>query len=69
MIKKMNNKTPLAIIVGAVIIAISIFIVFSNTPNAQLIKSCKKIVDQLSNVQRGTAAGEIVMTRCLNGQL
>ena len=69
MIKNMNNKTPLAIVVGAVIIAISIFIVFSNTPNAQLIKSCKKIVDQLGNVQRGTVAGEMVMTRCLNGQL
>ena len=66
--KKKDNRIPIAIVVGAVIIAISIYVVYSNTPQAQLMKSCKNIVKNLNFEKNSTEEG-IVMTACLNGDL
>ena len=68
MMKKKNNLIPIAIIVGAIMISISIYYIYENTPQAQLMKSCKKIVKQLG-FEKGTMQAELVLTKCLNGQL
>ena len=67
-ISEKNNKVPLAIIIGAVIIAASIFFVYNSTPQAQLMKSCKKITKALSKNHDSTSR-QLIMTYCLNGQL
>ena len=66
--KKKNNLTPIAIIVGAIIISISIYYVYENTPQALMMKSCKKIVKDLG-FTKGSIEAELVLTKCLNGQL
>tara|TARA_B100000579_G_C22705002_1_gene791638 strand:- start:780 stop:986 length:207 start_codon:yes stop_codon:yes gene_type:complete len=63
-----DNKIPIAIVVGALIIAISIYVVYSNTPQAQLMKSCKNIIKNFNFKKNSTEEG-IVMTACLNGEL
>ena len=66
--KKKNNLIPIAIIVGALMVSISIYYVYENTPQAQMMKSCKKIVIELG-FKKGTVQAELVLTKCLNGQL
>ena len=66
--KKKNNLTPIAIIVGAIIISISIYYVYDNTPQAQMMKSCKNIVKTLGFAKNSVEAG-LVMTKCINGEL
>ena len=66
--KKKNNLIPIAIIVGALMVSISIYYVYENTPQAQMMKSCKKIVKELG-FKKGTVQAELVLTKCLNGQL
>ena len=66
--KKKNNLIPIAIIVGAIMVSISIYYVYENTPQAQMMKSCKKIVKELG-FKKGTMEAELVLTKCLNGQL
>ncbi len=68
MMKKKNNLIPIAIIVGAIMISISIYYIYENTAQAQMMKSCKKIVKQLG-FEKGTMQAELVLTKCLNGQL
>ena len=68
MMKKKNNLIPIAIIVGAIMISISIYYIYENTPQAQMMKSCKKIVKQLG-FEKGTMQAQLVLTKCLNGQL
>ena len=68
MMNKKNNLIPIAIIVGAIMISISIYYIYENTPQAQMMKSCKKIVKQLG-FEKGTMQTELVLTKCLNGQL
>ena len=68
-INQKDNRVPLAIIVGAVIIAASILFVYNSTPQAQLMKSCKKITKNLSKNHTDSTSGQLIMTYCLNGQL
>ena len=68
MMKKKNNLIPIAIIVGAIMISTSIYYIYENTPQSQMMKSCKKIVKQLG-FEKGTMQAELVLTKCLNGQL
>ena len=66
--KTKNNLTPIAIIVGAIIISISIYFVYDNTPQAQMMKSCKNIIKNLGFAKNSVEA-ELVMTKCINGEL
>ena len=66
--KNKNNFTPIAIIVGAIIISVSIYYVYDNTPQAQMMKSCKKIIKTLGFTKNSMEA-ELVMTKCINGEL
>ena len=66
--KEKNNLTPIAIIIGAIIISISIYYVYDNTPQVQMMKSCKNIIKKLGLTKNSMEAG-LVMTRCINGEL
>ena len=64
--RKDNNKTFFAIIIGSLIIAASIYLVYSNSSDAILSKKCKKFVSKLSNKNPATEA--FAFSKCLKGE-
>ncbi len=66
--KKINsdNKTFLAIIIGSLIIASTIYFVFSNTPEALISKKCKELAKKHGGGQIETQT--MIISRCLAGK-
>ena len=63
---KKDNKIFFAIIIGAAIIAFSIFQTFNNKPEAILSKKCKKMVNSLNTNDPATEA--VIFQKCITGQ-
>ena len=64
--KKENNKIFFAIIIGSLIIASSIFLVYSNSSDAILTKKCKQFVSTLANKNPATEA--YAFSKCVKGE-
>ena len=63
---KKENKIFFAIIIGATIIAFSIFQTFNNKPEAILSKKCKAMVKSLKSTDAASEA--IIFQKCITGQ-
>ena len=61
-----ENKTFLAIIIGSIIIASTIYFVFSNTPGALIAKKGKEMAKKQSGGHIEKEA--IIISRCLAGK-
>ena len=64
--KKQDNKSFFAIIIGSIIIAATIYFVYSNSSDATLTKKCKELSKQLS--KKTPSLETMIFSRCINGQ-
>ena len=64
--EKKDYKIFFAIIIGAAIIAFSIFLTSNNKPEAILSKKCKKMVNSLNTSDPATEA--VIFQKCITGQ-
>lgn len=65
---KKEKSNQAAIIIGAIIIALSIIYVYNQTPGAILSKQCKKMVRELGMEGQGIVESQIY-SKCLNGKM
>jgi len=65
--KKQDNKTFFAIIIGSLIISATIYLVYSNSSDATLTKKCKALTKKI--VGNNTVAETMVFSKCINGDL